>query len=71
MGVRHAAQRGGSQPRGLTNGRPAADLRGRRIAAGFLTGTGWTMVLPQGIVAAMLGQIEGFPPSWFVALHAG
>ena len=44
---------------------------GRRIAGGFLTGLGWTMVIPQGIVAALLGQVEGFPPGWFVALQVG
>ena len=46
-------------------------LRASRVAAGFLIGTGWTMVLPQGIVAAILGQFGSMPPSWFVALHVG
>jgi hypothetical protein len=43
----------------------------RRIAGGFLTGLGWTMFFPQGVVAAILGQFESMPPSWFLALHVG
>jgi hypothetical protein len=41
----------------------------RRIAGGFLIGTGWTMVIPQGIIAAILAAI-GTPPLGFVALRA-
>jgi len=44
---------------------------GTRVSAGFLAGLGWTMILPQGIVAAVLGEFDGVPPSWFVALDAG
>lgn len=29
------------------------------------------MVIPQGIVAAILGQFDSLPPSWFLALHVG
>jgi hypothetical protein len=43
--------------------------RARRVAAGFLIGTGWTMVIPQGIVAAIFAA-AGTPPWGFVALRA-
>jgi hypothetical protein len=41
----------------------------RRVVAGGLVGTGWTMIMPQGVVAAVLSLIGGMPPSWFLALH--
>ena len=46
-------------------------MHARRAAAGFLIGTGWIMVVPQGIVAAILSQFGAVPPTWFAALHAG
>jgi hypothetical protein len=49
----------------------ARTTTGRRVAGFFLTGLGWTMTLPQGVVAAILGQFEAIPPGWFVALHVG
>ena len=49
----------------------ARSLRARRVAGGLLTGIGWTMVIPQGIVAPVLGQIDGFPPGWFLSLQVG
>jgi hypothetical protein len=44
--------------------------RWNRIRAGFLIGTGSTMLIPQGIVAALLTPFD-LPRSWFVALYAG
>jgi hypothetical protein len=44
-------------------------ISARRIAAGFLIGTGWTMVIPQGIVAAILAA-AGAPPLGFLARRA-
>jgi hypothetical protein len=35
----------------------------------LLLTVGWIMVLPQGIVAPILGLFDGFPPTWFLALH--
>ena len=35
----------------------------------LLLTVGWIMVLPQGIIAPILGLFDGFPPTWFVALH--
>jgi hypothetical protein len=46
-------------------------IRGRRVTGGLLTGLGSTMVVPQGIGAAILGQFETVPPGWFFALHVG
>jgi len=40
-----------------------------RLVAGFASGLGWTMIIPQGIVAAVLSQVPGIPPGWFLALH--
>ena len=40
------------------------------MIAGALVGTGWTMFFPQGVVAAVLTQVD-VPPSWFVALNVG
>lgn len=46
-------------------------LRWERVRAGLALTAGWIMVFPQGLVAAALGQFDGVPPSWFVALHVG
>lgn len=45
-------------------------LRWDRIRAGAMVGTGWTMFFPQGVVAAVLTQLDT-PRSWFLALHVG
>ena len=45
-------------------------LRWDRVRAGFLIGLGWTMFFPQGVVAAVLTQVD-VPPSWFLALNVG
>ena len=45
-------------------------LRWDRVRAGALVGLGWTMFFPQGVVAAVLTQVD-IPPSWFLALHVG
>lgn len=42
----------------------------KAIWGGALVGTGWTMFFPQGIVAAVLTQVD-MPPSWFLALNVG
>lgn len=44
-------------------------LHASRLGAGLAAGLGWTMIIPQGIVAAVLSQVGGVPPSWFLALH--
>jgi hypothetical protein len=49
----------------------ARSASARRIAGGFLTGLGATLVIPQGIVAALLGQFDAISPSLFGALHVG
>ena len=38
------------------------------VEAALLVGLGWTMFFPQGVVAAILTQLD-IPPSWFLALH--
>jgi hypothetical protein len=35
-----------------------------------MIGTGWTMFFPQGVVAAVLTQVD-MGPSWFLALNVG
>jgi hypothetical protein len=45
-------------------------LRWDRIRAGAMVGLGWTMFFPQGVVAAVLTQVD-VPPSWFLALNVG
>lgn len=45
-------------------------FRWQPVRAGFLIGTGSTMLLPQGIVAAILSQFD-LPRSWFLALYVG
>jgi hypothetical protein len=42
-----------------------------RLAGLLVAGTGWVMIVPQGMVPALLARIEGTPASWFVALHVG
>jgi hypothetical protein len=45
-------------------------FRWQPVRAGFLIGTGSTMLIPQGIVAAILSQFD-LPRSWFLALYVG
>jgi hypothetical protein len=45
-------------------------IRWRAVLGGALVGTGWTMFFPQGVVAAVLTQVD-VPPSWFLALNLG
>src|SRR5215207_7305112 len=45
-----------------------AAVRAEPVAAALLIGVGWTMFFPQGVVAALLTQVD-IPPSWFLALH--
>lgn len=40
----------------------------RIVAAAMLT-VGWLAFFPQGVVAAVLAQIDGIPQSWFLALY--
>jgi hypothetical protein len=49
----------------------ARTVNARLVAGMALTGLGWIMFLPQGIVALVLGQFDGVHPTWFVALHVG
>jgi hypothetical protein len=44
-------------------------FRWDRAWASLLLTLGWIMVVPQGIVAAILSFIPGMPKSWFVALY--
>jgi hypothetical protein len=43
-------------------------LRREPVKPALLTGVGCTMFFPQGVVAAILTQLD-VPPSWFLALH--
>ena len=44
-------------------------FRWDRAWASLLLTVGWIMVVPQGVVAAILGFIPEMPRSWFVALY--
>jgi hypothetical protein len=44
-------------------------FRRERLWGGALLTAGYIMVVPQGIVAAILGFIPGMPRSWFLALY--
>jgi hypothetical protein len=50
-------------------GERLSTVTAKRMGAGLMAGTGWTMVFPQGIVASVLVLIDEMPPTWFVALH--
>jgi hypothetical protein len=50
-------------------GERLSTMTAKRVSAGLMAGTGWTMLVPQGIVAAALVAIDEMPPTWFVALH--
>ena len=43
-------------------------VRASAVSASALIGVGWLMFFPQGVVAAVLTQVD-IPPSWFLALH--
>jgi hypothetical protein len=45
------------------------ELSWESAGAWLLLTVGWIMVLPQGIIAPILGLIDGFPPTWFAALY--
>jgi hypothetical protein len=44
-------------------------FRWDRVWASLLLTLGWIMVVPQGVVAAILSFIPGMPQSWFLALY--
>ena len=44
------------------------DFRWRRVWAALLVTVGWIMVVPQGIIAPILGLFDA-PATWFVALY--
>jgi hypothetical protein len=52
---------------GLSEHRREFSWRG--LWSWLLLTVGWIMVLPQGIIAPILGLIDGIPPTWFVALY--
>jgi hypothetical protein len=40
-----------------------------RMLAAAMLAVGWLAFFSQGFVAALLAQIDGLPPTWFLALH--
>ncbi|MES1193456.1 MAG: hypothetical protein ABUM26_03970 [Solirubrobacterales bacterium] len=50
-------------------GERLSTVTAKRVSAGLMAGTGWTLFFPQGIVASVLVMVDGMPPTWFVALH--